>query len=182
MDFLYPFLQRILSGLQSMFGYDKAKSGFIVLSLVMLLFPLITLKFSWLFLAYFITNLITVYMKTASFDILPLTPLKKYRDIHLWENLVTGGYVVYLIFAHFNILLIMCSVYPALILHKGFINIGSGLKFFATATDDPTGETYGFKLFGLKIKRSSNLIRLILAGVSLIAAGLILFFGWNLSI
>jgi hypothetical protein len=87
-----------------------------------------------------------------------------------------------MVLSHFNILFILCSVYPALIVHKGLINIGSDLKFFATATDDPTGKTYGFKLFGLKIKRSSNLIRLILAGVSIVSAVLIFYLGWNVSI
>jgi hypothetical protein len=73
-------------------------------------------------------------------------------------------------------------VYPALILHKGLINKGSGLSFFATATDDSTGKTYGIPLLGLKIKRSGNKFRLTLAAISLIAAALIFIFGWKLSL
>lgn len=139
---------------------------------------MITFQFHWLFFLYFIINAFIVYMKAASFDLVPeLKAFKKYRDIHLWENFITGGYVVHLILSGFNVLLIMCSVYPALIIHKGLINVGSGLTFFNEATDDPTGKTYGFKLFGLKIKRSSTKSRLIFASLSIIAAILIFLFG-----
>jgi hypothetical protein len=176
-SFILPFVQRCLSGMQSMYGYEKSKKGFIILSLVMLFYPMITFKFHWLFFLYFIVNAFIVYMKTSSFELTSgLNEFKKYHDIHLWENLITGGYMVYMILSGFNVLLLICSVYPALIIHKGLINIGSGLSFFATATDDPTGKTYGFKLFNLKIKRSSNFIRLIFASVSIIAALLILHY------
>jgi hypothetical protein len=117
-------------------------------------------------------------MKAASFNLVPeIKGLKKYRDIHLWENFITAGYVFHLILSGFNVLLIMCSVYPALIIHKGLINWGSGLSFLDSATDDPTGKTYGFKLFGLKIKRSSTKSRLIFAGLSIVFAFLIMLFG-----
>lgn len=129
-------------------------------------------------------------MKTASFKLHPkFTVFKKFQDIHWWEEFVTGGIVLYMTLTGFNILLIMCSVYPALIFHKGFINIGSGLDFFATTTDDdttadgnPVGATYGFKLFKFKIKRSSNVVRLTLAGLSIIGVILIYFFHWSLAL
>jgi hypothetical protein len=182
-SFLYPFLQRVISGLQNMYGYEKNKNLLLGAGWVLALFPLIFFTYSWLYLAYFIVNLFVVYMKTASFKLHPnLTLFKKFQDIHLWENFVTGGIVLYLALANFNILLIICSVYPALILHKGLINIGSKLPFFATATDDETGKTYGIPLLGIKIKRSGNKVRLTLAAISLIAAALIFIFGWNLSI
>ena len=180
--FLYPFLQRILSGLQSMFGYDKSKNGLIIVGLALCLFPLMMFQSWWVFFLYLVINILVVYMKTTSFKLIPkLTVFQKYQDIHLWENFVTGGIVVYMILAGFNILLIMCSVYPALIIHKGLINIGSKLSFFATTTDDASGKTYGIPVLGIKIKRSGNKVRLTLAAISLIAAVLIFIFGWNLS-
>lgn len=182
-SFFLPFIQRTSSGIQSMFGYSHQKIGFIIMSILMALSPLLMYENGWLFGIFFFVNLAIIYMKTMSFQLVPqLTLFKKYTDIHLWENFVTAGYTTYLVLAHYNILLIMCSVYPALILHKGFINIGSKLSFFATATDDPTGKTYGFKLIGLKVKRGSNAYRIGMAIISIIAAILILIFGWNLSI
>ena len=190
LDFVYAFTQRVLSGAQNMYGYGKRKWLFFLFTIIMLLFPLVTYQHTIIFLIFFIVNAFDVYMKAASFNLLPYMGfLKKYRDIHFWENLVTGGYFLFLILAHFNILYLICSVYPALIIHKGLINTGSGLSFFATATDDNTttdgdsiGAKYGFKLFDITIKRSGNKVRLTLAAISLIAAALIFIFSWNLSL
>lgn len=189
MIFLFAFFHRVFSGLQSMFGYKKSKIGFVIVSLVMMLYPFLNFTTHWLFYLYIIINFIVVYMKTSSFRIISHFFLfKKYQDIHLWESLLTGGYVLYLILAHYNVLFVVCSVYPALIIHKGLINIGSGLSFFDTTTDDdttndgnPIGATYGFKLFGFKIKRSSNLVRLILAIVSILSTIIIYINDWNLT-
>lgn len=183
LEFIYAFSQRTLSGAQNMYGYSKRKGLFLLFTLLMLFFPFITYQPTIVFLIFVIINAFDVYMKAASFNLLPyMRFLKKYRDIHFWENLVTGGYFVFLILAHFNILYLFCSVYPALILHKGLINKGSGLSFFSTKTDDTTGKTYNIPLLGIKIKRSSNSVRLIFASISLIAAVLIFIFGWNLSL
>jgi len=184
MTFIYSFLQRILSGAHNGAGYAKKKNLFLLLSAIMLLFPILTFQPHWLFYVFMIVNAVIVYMKVGSFKLFPKIKLfQKYFDIHLWENFMTGAFNIYLVFAHYNILLIMCAVYPALIIHKGFINIGSKLPFFATKTDDPTGKTYGFKLFpNLKIKRGSNSYRLIMAGLSLFAVSLIYLFGWSVTI
>lgn len=182
LEFVYAFSQRVLSGAQNMYGYGKKKWMFFLFTIMLLLFPLVTYKYTIIFLIFFIVNAFNVYMKAASFNLLPYMGFfKKYRDIHFWENLVTGGYFLFLILAHFNILYLICSVYPALIFHKGLINKGSGLSFFATATDDTTGKTYGIPLLGIKIKRSGNKVRLTFAAISIIAAVLIYIFGWNLS-
>jgi hypothetical protein len=183
LSFFLPFIHRALSGFQSMYGYSKNTFNFVLASIIMCLYPLIVYDGGWLYLLFLSVNISIVYMKTMSFKLLPkVSLLEKYEDIHLWENLVTGGYVLYLVLAHYNILLIMCSVYPALILHKGFINIGSKLSFFATATDDPTGKTYGFKLFGLKIKRTGNAYRFTMAILSIVAAIIIYLLNWNILI
>lgn len=188
--FIYAFFQRVLSGAQNMYGYSKKKGLFLLLTIIMLLFPFINYRPDLLFLIFVIVNAFDVYMKAASFNLLPYMGfLKRYRDIHFWEDIVTGGYFLFLILAHFNILYLICSVYPALILHKGLINKGSGLSFFSAATDDntiadgnPVGATYSIPLLGIKIKRSGTKFRLILASISLIAAALIFIFGWNLSL
>lgn len=176
--FFLAFLQRICSGLQSMFGYAKEKTGFILGTMTMALFPFLFFKPTILFVAYAIVNLLIVYMKAMSFKVLPKWRfLSKYTDIHLWEDLLTGGCIVYMTLAGYNILLLCLSVYPALILHKGFINIGSKLPFFAEATDDATGKTYGFKLLNIKIARSTTGARILLASLSIIALILLWIFG-----
>lgn len=182
-SFVLAFTQRIASGFQSMFGYSKKKFGFAFGTLLMLSFPLFFIKAGWVFWLYLIVNTMIVYMKTMSFRVYPqLTAFNKYSDIHLWEDLLTGGYAVYLTLSGFNILMIICAMYPALIMHKGLINIGSNQSFFASATDDATGKTYGIPLLGIKVNRSSTKFRLVLAGLSLVGAYLVLKLGWSLTL
>jgi hypothetical protein len=171
-----------MSGIVSYFGYSHRVLGLVLMSILMIGFPLLTMNWNLFFIIFFVVNAITIIMKMVSFDVdLGLSNLK-YKDIHLWESLVTGGYVMYLMLIGHNILLLMCSVYPALILHKGFINLGCKLTFFAEATDDPTGKTYGIPLLGIKVKRSSTKFRLIAAGVSLLIALIVLVLHFDISV
>src|SRR5882724_6345322 len=119
MGFILAFIQRVLSGIVSYYGYSKNRIGLIFSTIVMFVYPLLSSKEHWIYMAFVIVNIIVVGMKMISFsdDMLPF--LKKYKDIHFWENLVTGGYTLFLVLMGYNILLIICSVYPALILHKG---------------------------------------------------------------
>lgn len=180
MDFILAFIQRVLSGAASYFGYSNRATGLIIVSFLMLLLPFVTYETNWFHILFYEVNALVLFMKAISFDMDTFKSLNKYKDIHLWENLVTGGYVVYLSLIGYNIILIMCATYPALILHKGLINLGSKLPFFAEATDDATGKTYGIPLLGIKIKRSSTKFRLILAGISLVVA--VLAYVFNISI
>lgn len=181
-SFLAPYLQRILSGAASFFGYSKRTVGLWIISLIMMAFPLIVVQYNWFFVLFMIVNVITIAMKAFSFDNTTTGFFKEYRDIHLWEDLVTGGFMVYMSLTGFNILLLICSVYPSLIIHKGLINLGNNLSFFAKATDDPTGKTYSIPLLGIKVPRSTTKMRLIFAGLSLIALVIILAMNYNLSI
>src|SRR5258706_6108032 len=113
-SFLYPFIQRIMSGAASYFGYSHKIVGILLVSILMCLFPFLTSHPSWFFVLFYIVNVITLSMKFISFDDSITGWLKKYKDIHLWESLVTGGYIVFLTFTGYNILLLICSVYPAL--------------------------------------------------------------------
>jgi hypothetical protein len=109
-------------------------------------------------------------LKLLSFHPKAKGVFSKLKDIHLWENFVTGGFMLFLALTGHNLLMLAFSVYPALILHKGLINLGSGLSFFDETTDDSTGKTYGIPLLGIKVKRSSTKMRLILAGLSILGA------------
>ena len=173
LSFFFAFIQRVMSGAASLFGYKKNFFGLHVVSLAMILLPIWTAEHNWLFWLFMVVNAICVVMKVVSFDDEIKGWTAKYKDIHLWENLVTGGFGLFLALTGHNLLMLVLAVYPALILHKGLINIGSGLSFFAEATDDATGKTYGIPLLGIKVKRSSTKFRLIVAGLSLIGAVLV---------
>lgn len=173
-SFFFAFIQRVISGYASYYGYKKDWDGLIYISIAMLLLPallisLTTTNYNWLFWLFTIVNTVTVGMKALSFNRSGSGLLAKYRDIHLWENLVTGGFMVFLALIGHNLLMLVFSVYPALILHKGFINLGNKLPFFSEKTDDSTGKTYGIPLLGIKVKRSSLKTRLVLAGLSILA-------------
>lgn len=178
--FVIAFIHRALSGLQNGLGYAKKEIWLWIVGAVLVFYPYLTAKAHWLFYLFTAVNLACVSMKMMSFTD-DLKFLKKLKDIHLWEGLVTGGFFVWMAISGHNILMLLCSVYPALILHKGFINLGSGLKFLASATDDETGKTYGIPILGIKIPRSSTKFRLIVAGLSILAAAVVYFAKWNVS-
>lgn len=183
LSFLLAFFQRVSSGFQSMFGYAHKKMGFILASLLMIVYPILFAKMGWIFYVYVLLNMFIVYMKFCSFKLFPkLSILKRYEDIHLWEDALTGLYVIYLTVSGFNILMVILAVYPALILHKGLINIGNKLPFFSSRTDDLSGKTYGIPLLGIKIKRSSTSFRIACAILSFIGAFLVIQNGWILSL
>ncbi len=184
MDFIYPFTQRILSACQSYFGYKKPYNRWAMfgITLIVMFQPLCNFVNHWIWIVYISIHVLISFMKMISFDKRILVSLKKYKDIHFWEDLLTGGYFIYMILIGNNIILTCCAVYPALIIHKGVINVSNNLSFFAEATDDPTGKTYGIPLLGIKIRRSSTKIRLILAGISLIAVGIVMYYSIKLSL
>lgn len=107
--------------------------------------------------------------------------LPKWRsDIHLWENFVTAGFLLGAVLAGVNILLAAASVYPGLILHKGAVNLGSGLPFFDSRTDDASGKTYSIPFLGIKVPRLSTRWRVAIALASILGAILVIVIGWGL--
>ncbi len=166
MSFLLPFFQRILSGCQNAFGYSSNKLLMFIVSLCLILYPFLTFQHTLLFYSYLTINLLVVSAKYLSFN----RKLGKFGDIHFWENLTTGGYFLFMILSNHNIVLLILSVYPALILHKGFINLGSNQHFLYEGTDDVSGKTYNLPLLGIKINRSSLKFRLLAASISIVLA------------
>jgi len=180
--FIIAFVHRVMSGMHSFFGYSKKIEGLWAVGVSMMIYPWLVAKPHWLFVLYFLINILIVLMKTTSFDQEVMKFMRKYRDIHLWEELLTSGFVIWLTLAGYNIIMICCSVYPALILHKGLINLGNRLKFFDSRTDDPTGKTYGIPLLGIKVPRSGTKFRLIMAGLSIVTATVTWSMGWSPSL
>lgn len=179
MEFLYLFLYRSMSGLQNGLGYAGKRRGRRAVSCL-------------LALAAFLPSLCLLPSKPAaivllatlggsvisalgaigvedSFDTrMRLLP----TDVHLWEMLATGGVMISVTAIGGNLLLILASVYPALIIHKGLINTFSGLPWWDVRTDDATGKTFSIPLLNLRIPRMGLRGRQVVAVLSLIVAGI----------
>lgn len=172
-EFLILFLFRCLSGAQNGFGYAKNTAGRTICTGLML--AGIGGTFTWFFPAESWTDwaaagwLIIALVGTIGvedsfnpgFEVLP-------RDIHLWEGIATGAYLLAWIAADGNLIYILTSIYPALLIHKGLINLGSGLYFWDHRTDDRSGKTYRIPLLGIAIPRFSLRTRISIAVVSLL--------------
>lgn len=101
-------------------------------------------------------------------------------DIHLHETITTGAFVLALCAAGCNMVLVACSVYPGLIVHKALINAGSGKPWNYHGTDDPTGKTFNIPTLGIRIPRESHKARMILAGISLAIAAICFIYKWGI--
>lgn len=189
--FLHLFLFRVLSGVQNGIGYAHlSKQTAIAITSILLAFATI--------LPFFIFNIkglstIGIVAAMAGIVISIVGNMGVYdnftkslgifpQDIHLWELLLTGGVSVCWIALGGNLYLIAAHVYPALLLHKAAVNIGSGLPFWDHRTDDATGQTYNIPLLNLRIPRLSLRGRQIIAVVSIVGAAVVWWQEWTLSI
>ena len=182
MVFIYLFLFRVLSGLQNGLGYAQNRYRLVVsiLLIVCSFIPLLftTKLYGLVGLGILISVAGGVGVENSFSEKISWIP----KGIHFWETLATAGVLLACVFASQNILLIACSVYPALIIHKGFINYFSGLAFFEVRTDDPTGKTFSIPLIGKVVTRGGNIWRLLLVFFSLILAVFTFVYGWNVQV
>lgn len=175
LEFIYLILFRWLSGAQNGLGYGKHNALRIATSVAMLAILAAT-GVSFFFqvdtpIAITAAALVVVSMigaagvEDAFNEGINFFP----KDIHLFEILATGGVTIAWAVAGGNLVSILCATYPGLIVHKGFINLGSGLNFFYHGTDDATGRTFSIPLLGIKVPRLSQRGRIIAALVSVVA-------------
>lgn len=186
-EFTFLTLFRILSGGQNGLGYDKDKNRWmatavLVLSLIGAFF-LLTYCYSakdWLYvfaILYLLVSLAGVLGVENSFSKqIEWVPI----DIHFWELFATGGVTLAFAAMDANLIMIAASIYPALIIHKGLINIGSGKGFWYEGTDDPTGKTFSIPLLEWKIRRLDNEFRITMAVSSIILAILVYVYDWSI--
>lgn len=176
MEFIFLFLYRSISGLQNGAGYGKHKTvrgiATIILMLMLVSFWIMSyakVQYGWIILAVFFLWLLSF----AGIMGVENAFTKRYtfitHDIHFWEILATGGITIGWGVFGGNLIYIATSVYPALILHKGFVNTLNGGDFFRSGTDDPTGKTFGVPFLGIKIRRLGTKGRIILAVISIAA-------------
>ena len=78
-------------------------------------------------------------------------------SIHLVEIFKTGLPIAAYFVSGGNLIDIILSTYPGLVLHKMVINLGSGQKILSDVTDDPTGRSFTFTV-SLKWKWAVNWI------------------------
>lgn len=188
-EFTYLFLFRSLSGLQNGLGYAKLSTWRIVVTVALIAAAgFLNVYFAFQPIPLFprlITMLLSIISMAGALGVedsfnpeMDLMP----RDVHFWESFATGGVVLAWTIGGGNILLIIASVYPALILHKGFVNIGAGLKWWDVRTDDKTGRTFRIPMLGITIVRGGNAWRIFLAIVSLALAAATGLFGWKVTL
>lgn len=163
LTFLLSFIYRVLSGVQNGLIYRGSEGGDFLPVVAMFFIPFFFLKYGGDFYG--------VRLCLISWGFLLAMSLKRNFGnprngwgVHEFETI--GMYVFAAGCLFFSPLGFLLSVYPSLILHKGAVNIGSGLDFFDQRTNDPTGRTFSF--FNLNIRRSTNTFRLILSAISLI--------------
>lgn len=187
---LFLIIHRMVAGIQNGHGYGKnltgrrqatwALTGYAGAATLVLI--LTDPPVQWLFIGGLICILAAV-ASTWAIDMIFAKKLQgKWADIHFWEMAKTGGIVLAVAASGFNLIAIACSIYPGLILHKGMVNINSGLRWWYTGTDDETGKTFRIPLLNITIPRSSNAVRISLAAASLIIAVLASIYGWSLNL
>lgn len=173
-SFLFPFLHRAASGAKNGFAYANnfGLSWVAVLNMALLAFLLYILAppagqslLTAIAAAGSVLSSVAVVLSYPRYQLLP----GKWNDIHFWELWATGFFTIAALLAESNVFLVLCSVYPGLVLHKGFVNLGSNHPFLYKGTDDPTGDTFSIPLLGWKIPRLGTVGRLVLAGLSLVA-------------
>lgn len=176
--FFLAFIHRVLSGIQSGFLYHGQTHAFrspwrSIITIFLAAFPwmMFVHQDTALAHAFQFIYLCSLSFKTASFYENDFRLFgKNISDIHLWENVTTGSMWFYLALSGNDIVMLCCSVYPSLILHKGFINMGNDLPFFDQRTDDATGKIYSIPVLGIKIPRTTLKFRLVAAFLSIILA------------
>lgn len=172
-EFTYLFLFRCLSGAQNGFGYANNQPGLHITTGLMvaaigllfaILFP-VTGWLGWAAIGWLIVSLVgTVGVWDSFIDQVNFLT----KDIHFWELWTTAGVLLAWISAGGNLIYIAASVYPSLIIHKGFINMGNNLSFFDERTDDRTGKTFSVPILGIKIPRLGIKARIAIAVVSIL--------------
>lgn len=188
-ELIFLFVFRVLSGVKNGAGYARNTRLRVATETIMaLMLGIVTVGWmredlpgalKWLSISLGILSLIALWGVEDSFNkAINVFP----ADIHLYETLLTGAITAAWVLAGGNIFLIAAHVYPAMILHKGAINIGAGIPFFDTRTDDPTGRYFTIPLLKLKIRREGNPWRLFWAVVSIGFIAMALRYGWMFSI
>lgn len=195
MELLYLFLYRTISGIQNAYGYARsshqavASNGLTYTSLLLALtawLPLLLVPMGQLMVPLKLLAVTGATISTVGsialwdnfariFDRFPFA-------IHFWELWITTGVTLCWIALGGNLYLIAAHVYPALLLHKGAVNIGNGLPFWDVRTDDPTGKTWHLPIINIKVPRLGLRGRQGLAVLSVIGAAWVLWKGYSFSI
>ena len=187
-ELIFLTLYRFVSGLQNGLGYSQ--NDFQPLATVALILSTLALGvYAWFIPLSILLKVVATLLALASaasalmvqlsFRPIPDLPI---FDVHFWETLTTAFVTLAWIFLGGNILLIVASVYPGLILHKAMVNVFTGNPFFYQGTNDPTGRTFDLPVLGVVVFRGSNQWRLMLTLFSLILVAMTLLNGWVVSI
>jgi hypothetical protein len=126
-------LFRALSGVQNALYYAK-------LDMIAKLWALVLIGYiAYMLEGWYILSAIGVVFSYLSFE----GKLWK-GSIHLVEIFKTSLPILAYFVSGGNLVDILLSTYPGLVLHKMVINWGSGQKILSDVTDDPTGRSFTF--------------------------------------
>ena len=177
MEFIFLFLYRSLSGWQNGLGYSGrhiARTSASYVLAIAAFAPSIALLRAHaapaILLAALLGSAISALGAIGVEDSFNEKMRMLPKDVHLWEMLATSGVMASVAAMGGNLILIVASVYPALIVHKGLINVYSGLSWWDKRTDDATGRTFSIPLLGIRVPRMGTRGRQAAAVLSIIAA------------
>ena len=185
LEFIYLFLYRVLSGVQNGLGYAHKS---VHLAFVSILLAMASLPPMWLMqgqplggrMLAFTFAAISILSALGVWDSFNDALNGRFiKDVHFWELLLTGAMTLCWIVLGGNVYLVAAHVYPALLLHKAAVNIGSGLPFWDHRTDDATGQTFNVPLINIRIPRLSLRGRQLLAVASLLGAFIVWWKGYS---
>ena len=142
-------LFRALSGVQNAFYYAKLEMLARIWALVLIAY------ICWMLDGWYVASAVGVVFAYLSFE----GKLWK-GSIHLVEIFKTGLPIIAYFVSGGNLVDIMLSTYPGLVLHKMVINWGSGQKILSDVTDDPTGRSYSFTV-SIEWKKVVSLIHIL---------------------
>lgn len=196
--FIYLFLYRTLSGVQNGLGYALPKKRnnesnirrwlaftSLVLAISAAALPLILLSRELILPLQLLTitgAVVSIIGSLAVWDNFSRIFNRFPIAIHFWELWITTGVTLCWIALGGNLYWIAAHVYPALLLHKGAVNIGGGANFWRHGTDNPTGKTWHLPIINIDVPRLSLRGRQILAGLSLVGGAIVYIKGYSFTI
>lgn len=185
-EFAFLFIFRALSGAKNGSGYAKSE-GLALIGMIMLILSALLIIYFNLFLDLTLFQRITASLSVVASALGVWLTWKGLAgntkiDIHFWELWATGGVTVAWVLAGGNLLTIAASVYPGLIMHKGFVNTLQGHPWWDKATDDPTGATFSIPFLGIKVPRLGTVGRVILAIASIAGLIAVEILGWSINL
>lgn len=173
-SFIFAFLIRAISGIQNALGYSGSRylvpTTLALLAIVMfagLFSPIEQYNPLWL-IRVISAVLVTSVAVYCAISITSAFTQLNYHHIHLYETILMAASLVSIGLVDYDLIAIVASTYPALIVHQVVINLATNQKWNSNATDVYHGKWYTINIGkrSFKIPRMTFSIRLVIAIIS----------------